>query len=142
MTTAVLDTNVIVQSLFASSRGASRRVLDAYFVGRFRPQFSDATLDDLLAVLMLPNIRGLHRKSDEEVLDFIASMLVNGDRHVVGDTVAASVPRDVTDTKFLALVAQADADSLVTNDRRHLLRLRTFGRTKIVTPSQFIRSFP
>lgn len=65
-----------------------------------------------------------------------------GDRHNITKTVPAGLTRDVTDTKLLALADEANADYLVTNDRRHLLRLGRFGRTKIVTPAQFIRSLP
>ena len=89
---------------------------------------------------MVPSMRELHGKSDDEVLEFVASLLFNSDRHIVDDSVPANIPRDLTDTKFLALAAQADADFLVTNDRRHLLRLGRFGRTQIVTPAQFIRA--
>jgi putative PIN family toxin of toxin-antitoxin system len=142
MTTAVLDTNVVVQSLFATSRGASRKVLDAYYEGRFRPQFSEATIDELLAALLLPHIREEYGKSEDEVLEFIASLLVNGDRHKITEIVPASLTRYVTDTKLLALANEAKADYLVTNDRRHLLRLRSFGQTKIVTPSRFFRLLP
>jgi hypothetical protein len=35
-------------------------VLDAYFEGRFWPQFSEATLNELLSVLTLPRIRQKH----------------------------------------------------------------------------------
>jgi putative PIN family toxin of toxin-antitoxin system len=142
MTTVVLDTNVVVQSLFSTSRSAFRQVLDAYFEGRFRPQFSEATLNELLSVLTLPRIRQKHGKSEEEVLEFIASLLARGDHHDITAVVPSSLTRDVTDTKFLALAQEANADYLVTNDRRHLLRLRTFGQTRIVTPSQFLRLLP
>jgi hypothetical protein len=38
--------------------------------------------------------------------------------------------RDITDREFLALAVAADADFLVTNDRRHFLPLKRFGRTQ------------
>ena len=53
--------------------------------------------------------------------------------------VPADVPRDATDTRILSLAAASDADYLVTNDRRHLLRLKQFGRTRIVTPHRFLQ---
>jgi uncharacterized protein len=140
MTTAVLDTNVIVQSLFAHSRGASRAVLDSYFQQRFRPQFSDETLDELLVVLSASRIRLEHGLSDDEVLEFIASLLANADRFADISNVSASLARDVTDTKFLALASHSRAQFLVTNDRRHLLRLRRYETTRIVTPAEFLRS--
>jgi predicted nucleic acid-binding protein len=40
------------------------------------------------------------------------------------------------------LALRAKADFLVTNDRRHLLHLESFGQTRIVTPSQFMRLLP
>jgi predicted nucleic acid-binding protein len=140
MITAVLGTNVIVQSLFAHSRGAARGVLDSYFEGRFRPQFSDETLDELLAVLILPGIRAEHRLSDDALLEFIASLLANADRYSAGPSVPPALPRDITNTKFLALASHAKGQFLVTNDRRHLLRLKKFATTRIVTPAAFLRS--
>jgi putative PIN family toxin of toxin-antitoxin system len=140
MTTAVLDTNVIVQSLFANPRSASRAVLDRYFEGQFRPQFSDATIGELLDVLLLPGIRALHQLSDDMVLDFVAALLVGSDQYQIGSAVSAEITHDMTDTKFLALAAESHADFLVTNDRRHLLPLKQFGDTLVVTPASFLRT--
>ncbi len=142
MITAVLDTNVIVQSLFAHSRGASRGVLDSYFEQRFRPQFSDETLDELLGVLVHPRIRIAHRLSGDEILEFVASLLANADRfrYLVASHVRQTLTRDISDTKFLALAGHAQAQFLVTNDRRHLLRLNRHETTRIVTPAEFLRS--
>ena len=53
-----------------------------------------------------------------------------------------SLTRDVSDTKFLSLAAESLADNLVTNDRRHLLPLRQYGVTRIVTPAQFLAQLP
>jgi predicted nucleic acid-binding protein len=40
MTLAVLDTNVVVQSLISSPRTASAQVLDAFYDGRFEIAYS------------------------------------------------------------------------------------------------------
>jgi predicted nucleic acid-binding protein len=48
------------------------------------------------------------------------------------------VPSDITDVKFLSLADEADADYLVTKDGRHLLRLKKYRQTRIVTPAQFL----
>jgi putative PIN family toxin of toxin-antitoxin system len=137
MIRAILDTNVVVQSVISS--GASARVLDAYYDGKFRFVYSPSTLDEVIDVLMLPSIRARHGMSDDEILEFAASLLVNADRHDAGDTVAVSLARDVTDNKFLALAEAADADYLVTNDRRHLLPLKRHLTTEVVTPAEFLR---
>jgi predicted nucleic acid-binding protein len=46
--------------------------------------------------------------------------------------------RDASDAKFLELALAANADFLVTYDHRHLLRLKSIGRTRIVTPHKFL----
>lgn len=47
--------------------------------------------------------------------------------------------RDVTGTKLLTLATACQAEFLVTNDRRHPLPLRVYDRTRIVTPTGFLR---
>lgn len=139
MTTAILDTNVLVQGLISSSRSASSRVLDACYDGRFRLVYSPDVLDELIEVLSVSHIRSRHGLSDEEILEFVASLLSNADSCSGNRQVAHDIARDMTDTKFLALAEESDADYLVTNDRRHLLRLGEYAGTHIVTPTVFLR---
>ncbi len=118
MITAVLDTNVFIQALIGTPRSASARTLRALDDGRFQLLFCPSTIDELLDVLALPAMRDL----------------------VLPDPAQppASLPRDMTDTKFLGLAAVAHADYLVTNDRRHLLRLEEYEGTRIVAPRGFL----
>jgi putative PIN family toxin of toxin-antitoxin system len=51
-------------------------------------------------------------------------------------TIPAFFPRDIKDAKFLACALTADADFLITGDR-DFSEARKFGRTKIVSVSQF-----
>lgn len=140
MISAILDTNVLVQALLGARTAASSRVLDACYDRRFRPVFSDETLDELINVLAVPHIRTRHGLTDDQILEFAASLLTHGDRHSARSvSLPASLTRDVTDTKFLALAAASHAGVLVTNDRRHLLPLKRFRRTQIMTPAQFLK---
>lgn len=139
MTTAILDTNVLVQSIIGSPRSASARVGEAYYDGRFQMVVSPASFDELIDVLTIPRIRDRHGFSDDEILEFIESLLPDAVTYPGESPIPADVARDMTDTKFLALAEESGADYLVTNDRRHLLRLKRHGRTKIVTPAQFLR---
>ena len=140
MITAVLDTNVIVQSLISSPPSASVRVLDAYYDRRFQLIYSPATVDELLEVLLLASIRQRHQLSDDEVLEFVASLVANARQIVATHPLSHALARDITDTKFLSLAEATQVDYLVTNDRRHLLRLRQYHNTQIVTPTQFLRN--
>jgi putative PIN family toxin of toxin-antitoxin system len=142
MITAVLDTNVFIQTLIGTPRSASARTLRALDDGRFRLAFCPATIDELLDVLALQEMRYLHGLSDDAILTFVQSFLP--DALILPDPVQppASLPRDVTDTKFLGLAAAARAVFLVTNDRRHLLRLEQYQGTRIVAPREFLRQLP
>jgi putative PIN family toxin of toxin-antitoxin system len=141
MLTAILDTNVIVQAAI-SPRGASYRTLDAYFDGKFQLVFSEATLQELTQVLLLPNIQARHGWSEPDIGDFVSSLTVDAAIYVGQSPVPATLTRDVTDTKFLSLAADSGAAYLVTNDRRHLLRLRLHVSTRIVSPTQFLAELP
>ncbi len=139
MITAILDTNVIVGAAIGSKQATAGRVLDAYFDGKYRLAFSPATSDELLPVLSLPVIRLRHGWSDDDILRFVLSLHVAATIGTGRLVVSPTLTRDVTDTKFLALTAEISADFLVTRDRRHLLRLRRFQKTRIVTPGQFLK---
>ena len=139
MILAVLDTNVIIQSAIGSPRSASSRVLSAYTSGRFEIAYSSDTIEELLDVLILPSIRERHQLSDDEILELVVTLHSRA-RYGSGEApLSHSLTRDVTDTKFLQLAEETRADYLISNDRRHLLPLRQFGGTRIVTPAQFLR---
>lgn len=46
--------------------------------------------------------------------------------------------KDVKDNKYLACAKDGEADFLITGDKKHLLSLKTFGTTKIVSPKEFV----
>jgi putative PIN family toxin of toxin-antitoxin system len=137
MVTAILDTNVFIRAALRPN-SPSARVVDAYLDGKFQLVLSQGVLQELLTVLLLPEIREVHGWSDDRILQFVinlpaAAALYPGQAHV-----PASLPRDATDVKFLSLARESGADYLVTKDSRHLLRLKKFRRTQIVTPAQFL----
>ena len=140
MKRVVLDTNVLVQAAIGS-KAASGRVIDRYWAGDFETSFSPDTLTELLEALTLPQIRERHGWSDDEILAFVAALQANATLHRPTHSVPPSVTRDVTDAKFLALAEEINADYLVTNDRRHLLRLGQYHETRIVTPGQFLNEY-
>jgi putative PIN family toxin of toxin-antitoxin system len=137
--TAILDTNVFIQAAIGLPRSASLRALRAYDDGKYRLVFSPATLDELLNALLVPHLRARHGWSDDQILRFTLSFLPGADIYPGRQPISAALPRDLTDSKLLALAEESDADFLVTNDRRHLLRLRQYGRTRILTPAKFLK---
>jgi putative PIN family toxin of toxin-antitoxin system len=140
MIRAVLDTNVFVQGLIGEPRSASARVLASLTTGQFRIAFSLATLDELFEVLLLRDIRESHGLSPNEVARFINSVIDGADLYDEPPEASVRGVRDVTDRKFIALCMVHNADYLVTNDRRHLVRLRRHSQSRIVTPAAFLRT--
>lgn len=139
MIVAVLDTNVVVQALIGSPESASAETLAALFDGRFRLAYSTGTVDELISVLALPHIRERHGLSDDELLEFVAAVIECGERFEGTAAVPAGIVGDVTDTKFLAVAEESGAGFVVTNDHRHLLRLKRHGAAMVVTPGEFLR---
>src|SRR5262245_36901430 len=117
MITAILDANVVVQGTISAATTASARTLDARFDNRFLLVYSPAVVDEWLDVLSLPHIRARHAMNDDEILDFLAAILVDGRRYPATRHVSAPLTRDLTDTKLLSLALESNADFLVTNDR-------------------------
>ena len=104
----------------------------------FQLVLSQAVLQELFRVLLLPDIREVHGWSDDKILRFVMNLPAGAVIYPGEALVPASLPRDVTDVKFLSLAHEANADYLVTKDGRHLLRLKKYRRTRIVTPTQFL----
>jgi putative PIN family toxin of toxin-antitoxin system len=141
MISAILDTNVFIRAALGSA-SPSARVLDAYLDSKFQLVLSPAVLEELFGVLILPSIRAHQGWSDDEIIDFLTKLPAAADMYAGKIHVPASIPRDVTDTKFLSLAHESDADYPVTKDGRHLLRLGNYRRTRIVTPHEFLRVLP
>ena len=138
MIIAVLDTNVLFQSLISSKQSSSSRVVEQLFLGEFLAAMSQQTLDELIHVLTLPRIQQQHGLSDDELMDFTDAIAAFSEWFVVNHSVSPTLTRDVSDTKFLALADESHAEFLVTNDNRHLLPLKRHGVTRIVTPRRFL----
>ena len=136
---AVVDSNIFIAALAtAFTNGASLRVFTEIFNGGFRLVSSRQAIDELHSVLKLPDVKLLHELNDSEIDNLCARLTALSDMIDAPEFVSRAMPRDITDAKFLDLALAADADFLVTNDRRHLLPLKKIGRTKIVTPHKFL----
>src|SRR5258708_14455596 len=102
MVTAILDTNVFIRAALRP-RSPSARVLGADLDGKFQLVLSQAVLQELLTVLLIPEIREVHGWSDDKVLQFIINLPAGAAVYAGQAHVAASLPRDPTDVKFLSL---------------------------------------
>jgi len=131
----ILDTNVLLGALI-SPYGPPDTIYRAWQASRFELVTSAAQLDELRRVSRYPKLKSIlpaHR---------IGTMVNNMHRAIVLDTLR-QLPdgieaNDPNDAFLLAMALAAEADYLVTGDRRAgLLQRGSLGRTRIVIPAIF-----
>ena len=126
----VLDTNILVSDRIA--HGNENRVLRLAAAGRFELYLSKVTLDEFASVM--PRKFNWDQAQVLQAITEFRQVATVIDPPSSGHALTGHPPDD----RILDCVAAAEADFLVTGDRRHLLPLRTFGNARIVTAAEFL----
>ena len=128
----VFDTNVVASASFW--RGAPFDCLAAWAQGR------------CVAVVSSPLLAEYHETVEELRLDYPerkcvewASALTETAELVFPAERAAGATPDPDDEMVLECALAADADCIVSGDKKHLLALRQFHGITIVSPADFLR---
>ncbi len=128
----VLDTNILISALISPS-GPPDIIYRAWRSGQFELVTSVTQLEEMRRASRYPKMKSRFQSS-------VAGAMVNHLRRaVVLDQLKLDKDiADPNDAYLLAMAATAEADYLVTGDRRAgLLQSGSFNRTRIVTPSRF-----
>ena len=128
----VLDTNILLSALISPS-GPPDVIYRAWRSGVFDLITSDQQLDEIKRASRYPKLRArLKPASVGTLINFLRETTVLGKLEM---TIEAADPND---SFLLAMAVEAEADYLVTGDRRAgLLEMKHIKRTKIVTPIEF-----
>jgi uncharacterized protein len=127
---AVIDTNVLVSALLSPSGNAALIVL-AVRQGMIRPCFSDAILAEYATVLARPRFAF----PPDQIAALLAMLRDKGECF---NAEAAPLPSpDPADTKFLHCAHAAQADFIVTGNRRDFPDA-PYGPTRVVNPAELI----
>src|SRR5688500_3662844 len=129
----VLDTNVMISALISPS-GAADRIYRNWRAGNFDLVSCEHQLEEVRRVTRRPALRRLVRAAE-------AGRLVKLVRHLaimVDPLPGVSASPDPWDNFLLATALKSRADYLVTGDKKDLLALVHFGRTRIMTVRQFL----
>lgn len=122
----VIDTNVILSGILFG--GTPALLLDAIQKQKFifctSQQNQDEVLDKLTHKFLV----------DDNVLDDVAVLFSYGVFYT--PTTKVDYPHDPDDAFLLELAETCNADYLVTGDKKHILPLKTWKTTKIITPTQ------
>jgi putative PIN family toxin of toxin-antitoxin system len=132
----VIDTNVFVSS-FLSLQGPPKRVIDLWKTGNIILCLSRDIIAEYAEVLARFGLAG--QPELRELLDLFARRI--NVIFVPSPPVLPLIPDDPADEKFIACAVAARAEYVVSGDK-HLLNLGAYGSVRVVTPSQFLKSFP
>lgn len=131
----VFDTNVVVSASFW--RGAPFDCLAAWAQGRFEVVVSPSLLAEY------------HETTQELRKDYPnrqcvpwTDALTDAATLVFPSERASGATPDPNDEMVLECALAADADFVVTGDKKHLLLLRRFRGIPILSPSEFLHSLP
>ncbi len=126
----VLDTNIIISGL--NFAGREREVLDLARIGRYELCLSRFILDEVAGVLVRKFGWGVERA--QRAVGLLRSWANEAEPR----TRVSVIQRKDADNRILECAVEAQADYLVTGDRRDLLPLKKYKGTKVVTSAQFL----
>lgn len=129
----VLDTNILCSALI-SPGGSADRLYRAWRERRFDLLTSEDQLEEFRRVTRYPRVR-------QYIEPAAAGTMYNEVRRLailIEDPSEVERSRDPADNFLLAIAHAEEADFLVTGDKRDLLSLGRFGKTRIVTVRQLL----
>jgi len=127
---AVIDTNVLVSGLL-SPAGNEALILLAINQGLLRPCFSEDILEEYAGVLARPKFAF----SPDEIEAMLAMFRSQGELFL--PEISAAVSSDPADTKFPHCAQAAQADYLVTGNKRDFPQT-SYGPTRVVSAGELL----
>jgi putative PIN family toxin of toxin-antitoxin system len=131
MTRAVLDTNIIVSALI-SPFGNEAQVLLAVHQGTILPCCSPTILDEYAGVLGRPKFG-----FSQSAIDSLIAMMRSRGSTLDPEVIHEASP-DPADDAFIACAVAANADFLVTGNKRHF-PAAAYGRSRVVSAGELLK---
>lgn len=126
----VIDTNVIVSGL--NFRGKPREILDLLRAGGVQLCISPFIMEELRVVL--GEDFGWNGERISEVIEKLKDRAI-----VVEPQIRVSIITGKDDdNRILECAVTADAQFIISGDKRHLLPLKQYQRIRIVSPDEFL----
>jgi hypothetical protein len=129
---AVIDTNVIVSAILFG--GIPGKLISLWKSGHFKPLSSRDIVDEYIKVLAYPKFRLAEKEINyilyNEILPYFEVVTLKPGLRII--------QKDPSDVKFIHCAKAGNASVIISGDR-HLLNLKTYGKLKILTPSQFLK---
>ena len=135
ITRVVIDTNVVVSALLFG--GVPGKLVPLWKSGRIRALASKEMIEEYLRVLTYPKFE----LSEEEINYLLYQEILPYFEIVWTKPGPVIVEEDPSDDMFIRCADAGKANTIISGDQ-HLLDLKSYGKVKILTPSQFLKQLP
>lgn len=134
MIPVVIDTNVFVSALLFG--GTPGKLITFWKSKKIQPHLTSEILAEILRVLAYPKFQ----LTEKEIQYLLYVETLPFCTVVAAQSGSAIVKEDPSDDMFIRCCEVAKAKALISGDN-HLLNLKSYRGTLILTPSQFIKRF-
>jgi putative PIN family toxin of toxin-antitoxin system len=128
----VIDTNVVISAFLFG--GEPAELIPLWKRGRINPLASREIVDEYLRVLTYPKFGLTPEEINfilyQEIVPHFEIVRAKPGRVIIGD--------DPSDDKFIRCAQAGRAKTIISGDQ-HLLRLKSFGTIRILTPVRFLK---
>ena len=134
MIKVVIDTSVFIAALLSKNQtSAPAKIINAWREEKFTLIMAPLLMRELVVKLIQKNIQPSEIENLVAIIGEIAL-------HIPGAYKATRLDNiDPNDNMFLAAAYESNADYLVSLDKKHLLPLKHYHGTQILSPALFIR---
>ena len=129
----VLDTNILISAL--GWKGNPRIIFNKVIDGEFELVLSHKQLSELLRVLSYPKFKFSSEQKDRFLSILLGIVMLVKTKHSIN-----VIKEDPDDNVILEPDNEMKIDYIISGDG-HLLKLKEFKGTRIVTPKQFLDLF-
>ncbi len=129
---AVIDTNVIVSAILFG--GIPGKLISLWKSGHIKPLATKTMIDEYIKVLAYPKFK----LSENEINYICYNEILPYFEVVASKPGRAIIQEDPSDDKFIHCAESGKASVIISGDQ-HLLNLKSYGKIKILTPSQFLK---
>ena len=127
----VIDTNVIISAILFG--GIPGELISLWKSGHIQPLASKDIIDEYIKVLTYPKFK----LSEKEINYILYNEILPYFEVVTLKPGQAIIQEDPSDDKFIHCANAGRASVIISGDQ-HLINLKSYGKIKILTPSQFL----
>lgn len=133
----ILDVSVIISSLCSQRNSYGKDILERAFQQDFFLATCKTAYDELRSTLQKPKIKKIKGYDPRANAQFIAWYKYNAKWFQIDRKRQKPISRDIHDEYYFYLIDASQAEYLITLDD-DLLTIKSYKKSKIITPNQFI----